>query len=111
MCSFSKKLEEMRSVPLVGKLMRISVPIFWLGSCCPTNFQKTIENTNCNFALHKCKNDYLLGRHAFNGLFHKGDKHVSRDSNLLVTTSGFCNQLEEVCFDGIARDQIFGAKI
>ena len=35
---------------------------------------------------------------------------MSRHSNLLVTTSGFCNQLEKVCFDTSAGDRIFGAK-
>ena len=83
--------------------------MFWLGSC-PTNFHKIIKNPNCNFALHKYKNDYLLGRHASNGSIHRGDKHVSRHSNLLVTISGFCNHLEKVCFDTSAGDWIFEAK-
>ena len=76
LCSFTEKLEEKRSVSLVRKLTRISVPMFWLGSY-PTNFQKIIENPNCNFASHKYKYDYLLGRHASNGSLHKGVKHVS----------------------------------
>ena len=41
---------------------------------------------------------------------HRRDKHVSRYSNLLVTISGFCNQLEKVCFDTSAGDGIFEAK-
>ena len=107
--SFTENLEEIRSVPLVRKLIRISVPMFRLGSC-STNFHKVIKNPNCNFAPHKYKNDYLLRRHASNGSLHRGDKHVSRHSNLLVTTSAFCNQLEKVCFDTGAGDRIFGAK-
>ena len=86
--SFTEKLEEIRSVPLVRKFIRISVPMFWLGSC-PTNFHKIIKNPNYNLASHKYKNDYLLGRHASNGSIHREDKHVSRQSNLLGTTSGF----------------------
>ena len=30
--------------------------------------------------------------------------------NVLVTTYGFCNQLEEVCFENSVGDRIFGAK-
>ena len=83
--------------------------MFWLGSC-PTNFHIITENPNCNFASNKYKNGYLLGRHASNGPLHRRDKHVSRHSNFLFTTSGFCNQLEKVCFDTSAGDRIFGAK-
>ena len=43
--SFTENLEEIRSVSLVRKLIRISVPTFWLGSC-PTNFHKIIKNPN-----------------------------------------------------------------
>ena len=75
LCSFTEKLQEIRLVPLVRKLIRISVSMFWLGSC-PTNFHKIIENPNF-IASHKYKNDYLLGLHAFNGSLHRGDKHVS----------------------------------
>ena len=35
---------------------------------------------------------------------------MSQHSNILVTTSGFRNQLEKVCFDTSAGDRIFGAK-
>ena len=107
--SFTENLEEIRSVPLVRKLILISVPMVWLGSC-PTNFHKIIKNPNWNFASHKYKNDNLLGRHASNGPLHRGDKHVPQHSNLLVTISGFCNQLEKVCFDTSAGDRIFEAK-
>ena len=109
LCSFTEKIEEIHSVPLVRKLIRIFVPMFWLGSY-PTNFHKIIENSNCNFASHKYKNDYLLERHASNGSLYRKGKHVPRHSNLLVTTSGFCNQLEKVCFDTSAGDGIFVAK-
>ena len=83
----------------------------WLGSC-PTNFYKIIDPNypNYNFASHKYKNAYLLGRHASNGSLHRRDQHVSRHSNLLVTISGLCNQLEKVCFDTSAEDRIFGSK-
>ena len=84
------------------------MPMFWLRSC-STNFHKIIENSNCNFVLHKYKNGYLL-EHASNGSLQRRDKHLSRHSYLLVTTFGFCNQLEKVFFDISARDQIFGAK-
>ena len=79
--SFTENLEEIRSVPLIRKLIQISVPMFWLGSC-PTNFHRAIKNPNCNFTSHIYKNDYLLGRHPSNGSLHRGDKHVSRHSNL-----------------------------
>ena len=39
---FTEKLKEVSSVSLVRKLIRISVLIFWLGSC-PTNFYKVDE--------------------------------------------------------------------
>ena len=32
LCSFTEKLKEIRSVLLVKELIRISVPMFWLGS-------------------------------------------------------------------------------
>ena len=83
--------------------------MFCFGSC-STNFHKIINNPNCNFTSHKYKNNYLVGRHASNGSLHRGDKYVSRHSNLLVITSGFCNQLEKICFDTSAEDRIFGAK-
>ena len=89
-------------VPVVRKLIRISVPMFWLGSC-PTNFSKTIGNLNSDFASHKCRTDHLHGN-AFNVSIHRGDKQLSRQSNLRCTTSEFCNQLEEVCFDTSAED-------
>ena len=60
LCSFTEKLEEICSVPLVRKLIQISVLMFWLGSC-PANFHKIIENPNCNFASHNYKNGYFLG--------------------------------------------------
>ena len=82
--------------------------MFWLRSC-PTNFDKINENSNCNFVSHKYKNGYLL-EHASNGSLQRRDKYVSQHSYLLVTTFGFCNQLEKVFFDISARDQIFGAK-
>ena len=107
--SFTRNLKEIGSVPLVTKLIRISVLMFWLGSC-PTNFHKIIKNPNCNFASHKYKNDYLLGRHASNGSLHRGHEHVSRRRNL-VTTSEFCNKLEKVCFDTSAGNRIFGRNI
>ena len=89
---FTEKLKEVRSVSLVRKLIRISVLIFWLGSC-PTNFYKVDENPNYNFVLYKCQNDYLLGRHASKRLLCRGQ------SNLFGTTSGFYNKLQKVCFD------------
>ena len=58
--SFTEKLEERRSVPLVKIFIRISMPMFWLGPC-STNFYKIIKNPICNFASHKYKNDYFLG--------------------------------------------------
>ena len=64
LCSFTEKIEEIHSVPLVRKLIRIFAAMFWLGSH-PTNFHKIIENCNCNFASHKYKNDYLLDRSCF----------------------------------------------
>ena len=82
--------------------------MFWLRSC-PTNFDKINKNSNCNFMSHKYKNGYLL-EHASNGSLQRRDKYVSQYSYLLVTTFGFCNQLEKVFFDINARDQIFGAK-
>ena len=109
LCSFTEKLEEIRSVLLVKILIQISVPTFWLGSC-PTTFHEIIENPNCNFASHKYKNVYLPGRHASNGPLHRRDKYVPRHSNLLVTTFGFCNQLEKVCFDTSALDLTFVSK-
>ena len=42
LCSFTEKFEEIRSLLVVRKLIRISVPMFWPGSC-PTNFHKTTE--------------------------------------------------------------------
>ena len=42
-CSFTEKLEKIRSVPLVMKLIRIFVPMFWLGAS-PPNFDKIIES-------------------------------------------------------------------
>ena len=68
LCSFTEKLEEIRLVPLVRKLMRISVPMFCLGFC-PTIFHKIIENSNSNFASHKYKmliylDDMLLMAHS-----------------------------------------------
>ena len=107
--SLTEKLEEIRSVPLVRKLIQIAVPMFWLGSCL-TNFHKTTENPNCNFASRKYQNDHLLGRHASNGSLHREDNRVSGHSNLLVTTSGFCNQLEKYCFDTSEGDRIRRAK-
>ena len=80
---------------------------FGLGSA---HFDKIIENSNCNFASHKYANDYLLGRNTSNGSLHRVIKHVSRHRNLFVTTSGFCNELEKICFDTSAGDRIFGAK-
>ena len=71
-------------------------------------FTNISQNLNCNSASRKYKNDYLLGRHTSNGSLNRGDKHVSRHSNLVVT-SWFCNQIE-VCFDTSAGDQIFGTK-
>ena len=106
---FTEKLKEIRSVPLIRKVIQISARMFWLGSC-PTNFHKIIKNFNWNFASHKYKNNYLLGRHASNGSLHRGDKHLLRHSNVLVTTSGFCGQLEKVYFDTSAGDRICGAK-
>ena len=61
---------------VISKLIRVSVPTFWLRFC-PTNFHKTIENYKCNFTLHKYKKNYLLGQHAFDGSLFIGDKHVS----------------------------------
>ena len=84
--------------------------MFWLGSC-PTNFHKIIENPNCNFAAHKYKKAYLLGRYASNRSLHRRVEHVLRHSNLLVTTSGFCNQLEKGCFGTSAGDRILGLKL
>ena len=107
--SLTEKLEEIRSVPLVRKLIQIAVPMFWLGSCL-TNFHKTTENPNCNFASRKYQNDHLLGRHASNGSLHREDNRVSGHSNLLVTTSGFCNQLGKYCFDTSEGDRIRRAK-
>ena len=75
------------------------------------NFHKIIENPNCNFASHKYKNGYLLGRHVSNGSLHKRNKHVPRQSNLLFTTSGFCNQLEKVSLTPVQEINILGLKI
>ena len=58
--SFTGILEEIHLVPLARKLTPISVPMFSLVSY-PSNFHKTIENPNCNFAFRKYKNSYLLG--------------------------------------------------
>ena len=41
---------------------------------------------------------------------HSIEKISMCNLNLLVTTSGFCNQLQKVCFDSSAGDRIFGAK-
>ena len=108
---FTENLEEIKSIPLVRKLMRIYVLLFCLGS--PRIFTKLLKlyfNNLLYFASHKYKNDYLFGRHASNGSLHREDKYVSRHSNLLVTTSGFCDELEKVSFDTSAGDRIFGAK-
>ena len=104
-----KKPKLIYLVPVVNKLMLVPVSMFWLGSF-PMNFDKTIEYPNWTFASNKYKNDYLLGNHAFNGSLHREDKHVSQQSSLVVTTVGFCNQLEEIYFGIIAGDQTFGAK-
>ena len=63
---FYRKIRGNTFGSLVRKLIRVSVPMFWLGSC-PSNFDRIIENPNRNFASHKYKNDYLLGRHASKG--------------------------------------------
>ena len=107
LCSFTEKLEEIRSLLVVRKLIRISVPMFWPGSC-PTNFHKTTENSNCGFASHKHKNDYLWCLHDMLLMGHS-IWEMSK-CNVLVTTPGFCNQLEEVCFENSAGDRIFGSK-
>ena len=75
-----------------------SVWAYVLAWVLPSNFHRIIENPNRNFASHKCKNDYLLGRYASNVSLHRGDKHVLRHSNLLVTTSGFYSELEKSLF-------------
>ena len=89
-----------------GNLYEFLCLCFALGPT-PRIFTKLLKTP---ISSRKYKNDYLLGRHASNGSLHRGDKHVSRHSNLLVTTSGFSNQLEKVCFDISAGDRIFGAK-
>ena len=44
-----------------------SVWAYVLAWVLPSNFHRIIENPNRNFASHKYKNDYLLGRHASKG--------------------------------------------
>ena len=108
-CSFTEKLEEIHSVPLVRKLIRISAPLFWLASF-PTNFHNIIENPSCNFVSHKYKNGYLLGRHASNGPLHRRDKHVSQHSNLLVTTSWFVINWKKSVLTPVQEIEFLGLK-
>ena len=108
--SFTEKLEEVHSVPLVRKLTWISLPMFYLGSCL-TNFHKDIENPNCNFVSHKYKNGYLLGQNASNESLLRRDEHVSWQGTLLVRTPGFCNHLEKICLTPVQEIKFWGLKI
>ena len=107
MRSFTENREEIRSVPLVGKLIRISVPMFWLGSF-PTNLHKIIKNPNGNFASHKYKNDYLLGRHASNGSLHRGDKHVRNTVIFLLQHLDFVINRKKSVFTPVQEIEFFG---
>ena len=100
--SFTEILEEIRSVPLVRKLIRIPVPMFWLGSC-PTNFRKIIKNPNCNFASHKYKNGMLLMGHSIEKI------SICRKTVIfLLQHLGFVINWKKICFDTSAGDRISG---
>ena len=74
----------------------------------PHEFSQNYWKSNCGFASHKHKNDYLWCLHDMLLMGHS-IWEMSK-CNVLVTTPGFCNQLEEVCFENSAGDRIFGSK-
>ena len=72
---------------------------------------ETIKNPNFHFAQHEFKNDYLHGRHIFNGSLRTEDEHVSRHSNLLVTKSGFLIKWKKSVLKPVQEIEFSGLKI
>ena len=70
------------------KLIWTSFSMFWL--VLPHKFSQNKWKSQLQFCVA------VIGWHSFTGLVHREDKHLSRHSSLLVTTSRFCNQLEKV---------------
>ena len=89
-----KKLEKIRYVLLVRKFTRISVPMFWLGSC-PQIFTKLLKIPIAILRRIDLRMIIYLDD-VSNGSLHSGDKNMSQDINIFITPYGFCHQKEEV---------------
>ena len=61
--SLGKKMKAICLLLLVGKLVRVPLPLLWFGTG-PTNIHKTVKSANDNLMQDKHQNYNLLRRHA-----------------------------------------------
>jgi len=93
--TFTERIQEINSLFVVSQPLRISLPLFWVGSSAQ-GIYKTFEGPNSSVEEIQHKNNYLSGRHADSSKIQGRSLEVSRYSDLPTSEFRFCNESKEI---------------
>ena len=100
-----QNVQEVHSVSVAGKPLRVFMPMFWAGTS-SIDFHQVNENPYCSPKKDKCQNYSLPGRYAHNGQYSGGGRVRSGQVDLSPAASGICDKFKKITVEPSTTNRV-----
>ena len=105
------ELKKVCEICLVGKSLRVSLPLFWIRACPQDIFKTTKGTNNSNEAAEHSSSD-ISRRYSSDGKNIRGNFNEQRHIDFSASTSEFCHKsAEKISSETITSNRVLGLKI
>ena len=102
------ELKKVCEIYLVGKFLRVSLPLSWIRTCSQDIF-KTIKDTNSSTDAAEHSSSDISRRYSSDGK-SKGSFNELRHIDFSASTSGFCHKSEKSSSETFTTNRVFTPK-
>ena len=99
------ELKKMCEIWLVGKSLRVSLPLFWIRTC-SENISKTIKGTNSSTETAEHLSSDISRRYCSDGK-NRGNFNEQKHIDFSASTSRLCHKSEKISSDTITTNRVF----
>ena len=99
------ELKKVCEICLVGKSLRVSLPLFWIRACSQDIF-KTIKGTNSPTEAAEHSSSDIPGRYSSDWKNTRGNFNEQRHIDFSSSTSGFYHKSEKISSETITTNRV-----
>ena len=103
------ELKKVCEICLVGKFLRVFLPLFWIRTCSQDIF-KTIEGTNSRTEAAEHSSSYMPRRYSSDQKNIRGNFNEQGHIDFSASTSGFCHKYEKISSETVTTNRVFRPK-